>query len=208
VTAKKWRRGFPTGDADLVLPPGYYEEIYGRDWRRKEGMWRPWNKQGGKHLWYAALLLAEPPILDVGCGAGHLAAMYKDFGIQFAYAGGIDYSASAIKLARYHAPWAKLACGHAEGHAELLGRGHYRTAVFLEVLEHVIGDLALLAKVPVGRAVVFSVPSFPTEGHCRWFANGEQLLNRYGRCVAIERIVIEQGIKSDNRWFIVKGKRK
>lgn len=208
MIGKKWRRGFPKGDAELVLPSAYYEEIYARDRHRKMGLWRHWSKQPGKHLWYATMLLAEPPILDVGCGAGHLAAMYHAYGLSFAYAGGIDYSRHATMLAKYHAPWASIGTGDISGHSELLSRSHYRTAVLLEVLEHIYDDLGLLAKIPSGRGVVMSVPSFPTDGHCRWFASGKQVSTRYGGVLGIERIVVEQGIQSDNRWFLVKGKRK
>ena len=208
MTQKKWRRGFPKGDPDLVLPAAYYDEIYARHWQKKLGLWQHWAKQPGKHLWYATMLLAEPPILDIGCGSGHLAAMYHAYGLAFAYAGGIDYSRYAIKLAHYHAPRANFACGNAASHTELLGRGHYQTAVLLEVLEHIYEDRQLLAKLPAGRSVVASVPSFPTDGHCRWFANGEQVKNRYKDILNIERLVVEQGIQSDNRWFILKGRRK
>jgi SAM-dependent methyltransferase len=208
LTQKKWRRGFPKGDPDLVLPAAYYEDIYARNFERKSALWSHWAKQGGKHLWYAAIILAEPPILDIGCGAGHLAAMYRAFGLDFAYAGGIDYSRSAIKIAKYHAPWANFAHAHAQTHPELLSRGHYQTAVLLEVLEHVFEDRDLLNMIPSGRGIVASVPSFPTEGHCRWFANGEQVKNRYGDILKIDRIVVEQGLQSTNRWFVMKGTRK
>lgn len=208
MTARKWRRGFPAGSAELVLPAAYYEDIYARHEHQRTGMWRHWTKQSGKHLWYATALLAEPPILDIGCGAGHLAALYGAFGMREAYAGGLDCSATAIRMARRHAPWASFARGHAQGHRELLARPHYRTAVFLEMLEHIIDDRELLQMVPVGRGVVFSVPSFETPGHCRWFATGQHVIDRYSPLLDIDRVVVEEGVLSDNRWFLVKGQRR
>jgi len=204
---KKWRRGFPSGSAELVLPQAYYEEIYARDFEMKIRTWRPWSKQSGKHLWYATLMLATPPIYDLGCGAGHLAAMCKDFGHPEWYRCGIDYSRSAIFLAQHQAPWATFVHGCAAGHIDLAKRSAYATAVLLEVLEHVYEDYELLLRVPEGRSVIFSVPSFPTEGHCRWFANAGQVKERYAPVVAIERVIVEEGINSENRWFIVKGRR-
>lgn len=204
----EFRTGLPDGSETLVLPKRYYDTVYARHAKQKEGTWRHWTKQPQKHLFYASMVLADPPILDIGCGAGHLAAMYCAFGRQAHYAGGIDYSKEAIALARMHAPWASFAVGDAAGHPDLLARSHYRTAVFLEVLEHVLDDRRLFTLVPPGRGVVFSVPSFETRGHCRWFANSEQVARRYWDLLDVEQIVVEEGLASNNLWFVVKGLRR
>jgi SAM-dependent methyltransferase len=203
----RFRRGLPAGDAGLVLPREHYERIYAEDLHRRRGLWRLWNKQPGKFLWYAAMAMARPPILDIGCGGGHLAAMYRDVGRPGDYVAGIDYSSHAITIAKRQAPRAHFAQGDASTHPELLARGHYRTAVLLEVLEHVYEDLELLQMIPEGRHVVASVPSFPTDGHCRWFANADQVRKRYLPVVKFHRIVVEAGLQSDNRWWIFQGVR-
>jgi SAM-dependent methyltransferase len=205
---KRFRRGFPKGDPDLVLPQAHYERFYAEELHKRTGMWRPWNKQPGKFLNYAAMLLTTGPVLDIGCGAGHLAAMYNAFGRRTEYAQGIEYCPSAIRIAQEkQAPWADFVLANAETHPALLKGNHYQTAVLLEVLEHIYEDQRLVSLIPKGRHVVASVPSFPTDGHCRWFANVNQARDRYRSLLRLSRIVVEAGVASDNRWFILHGVR-
>jgi trans-aconitate methyltransferase len=202
-----YKRGDPDGCRNLQLPQPYYERIYAEDRHRKRGTWRPWQKQGGKFLCYAVMQLATPPILDLGCGSGHLAEMLAAFGRKEHYALGMDYCPSAILMAKRRAPWATFASGNAAGHPELLARRIYRTAVLLEVLEHIYEDRELLSAIPRGRYIVASVPDFPTRGHCRYFGTALEVKQRYGDLISFERIVVEHGIASDNRWFLFQGRR-
>jgi len=205
---KRFRRGFPKGDPGLVLPQAHYERYYAEELHKRMGVWRPWNKQAGKFLGYAAMQLTQGPILDIGCGAGHLAAMYNAFGRRQDYAMGIEYCPSAIRLAKEkHAPWATFVVANAETHPALLRGKNYQTAVLLEVLEHIFDDKRLISLIPQGRHVVASVPSFPTNGHCRWFATATQARDRYAPLLRLNRVVVEAGVASDNRWFILHGVR-
>ncbi len=203
-----YKRGDPDGCRNLQLPQPYYERIYAEDRHKKRGTWRIWQKQPGKALWYAAMELATPPILDLGCGAGHLAQMLDQFGRKDDYAAGIDYSPSAVAMAKKRAPWAHFVRGSAVGHLHLLSRPFYKTAVLLELLEHIYEDRELIAKIPAGRHIVASVPDFPTRGHCRYFGTAEEVKQRYGRLMTFDRIVVEHGLASDNRWFVFRGKRR
>jgi len=209
MSDKRYKRGLPAGDPGLVLPAAYYERIYARDRHHHLGTWRPWFKQGGKFLWYSAMMLAgDRSIIDLGCGAGHLAAMYAVFGRGKKYIGGMDYSRAAIQMAREkHAPWANFIQGNITTHPSYLKARTYKAAVLLEVLEHIYEDIALLKLIPRGRFVVGSVPDFYTDGHCRWFTTADQVRDRYSRVLKFHRIIREGGIASDNRWFVFLGTR-
>jgi SAM-dependent methyltransferase len=206
VGATKFKKGYPKGDKDLVLPAAYYNDVYSRSLHQKIKYYLPWSKLGSRSVvWYPALMLAEPPILDIGCGAGHFAAMCRDFNV--AYSAGIDYSSSAIKLARMHAPRAHFITSNAGSQAAMIKGNSYKTAVFLEVLEHVYEDLDMIRKIPKGRVVVGSVPSFHTYGHCRWFGHAGEVKQRYKNVLDLKSVIVECAQGSDNRWFIFKGVR-
>lgn len=193
-------KGFPRGDPSLEHPSEHYDKIYTRAEPSS------WTAQRARTVtWYPALLLAEPPIIDIGCGAGHLAQMCDVFDIPYVL--GVDYSAKAIQLARQNAPSAQFMTADAAEGKTIFGSEDYRTAVFLEVLEHIHDDLGLLRQIPSGRVVVGSVPSFYTDGHVRWFANERQVWQRYKNVLQIERVVTERAVNGTNQWFIFKGVR-
>jgi SAM-dependent methyltransferase len=195
--------GFPKGDPALERGPAFYDQAY----REKSPLQKPWWQQPLRVVaWYPALLLAKPPIFDVGCGAGHLAAMCSVFGVD--YARGIDFSSAAIKSAKRQAPNAEFIVSPAAEAKAHFARQDYKTAVFLEVLEHVYHDLELLRLVPKGRTIVASVPSFHTDGHVRWFTSKDEVIQRYNKVVRIDRIVTEPGQSGGGkRWFVFRGGR-
>jgi trans-aconitate methyltransferase len=197
------KRGFPQGAPGLEMPKKYYDHLYANG-----DFGKAWNRVGARTVtYYPALVMAEPPILDIGCGTGYLAVMCEQFGI--AYAMGIDYSAEAIKIARERVPLARFATQSAsDAERKVLTRQDYQTAVLLEVLEHVYDDIRLLKLIPKGRTVVASVPNFFTYGHVRWFYEPDEVRQRYKGALEIERIVTEQARVGSNQWFIFKGVRK
>ncbi len=196
------KRGFPAGAEDLERSSVYYDKLYAN----AEHLDRAWNARRDRtHVWYPALLLAEPPILDVGCGAGQLAEMCDVFGVP--YAMGFDSSAQAIKLAERRVPLARFVAASGESAKQFFKRQDYHTAVFCEVLEHVYADLQLIRQVPRGRVVVGSVPNFCTEGHVRWFRTATEVRIRYAHVLKIERIITEPAAQGPNQWFIFKGVR-
>ncbi len=113
------------------------------------------------------------PVLDIGCGPGHLGELLgkRDYI-------GIDFSAVAIKQAKARVPWGTFACKpieldwvqkHAPG----------RVVTLCEILEHVYHDKEILQAIPPGTHVVFSVPTFFCLGHVRRFKKAQHVRNRY-----------------------------
>jgi trans-aconitate methyltransferase len=200
--------GFPKGDPSLACSESYYETLYqkGRLFG-SESTPQPWRSYAARVVtWYPALALlrGDEPIYDVGCGPGVFAEMCFDLGV--AYAGGIDVSATAVEFAAARIPSAAFKALPASVVPADIERATYKTAVFLEVLEHVYEDLDLLYAVPPGRTIVASVPSFHTDGHCRWFTSEDEVRQRYGGIMTIDHLVAESH-QSSNWWYIWKGTR-
>ena len=200
------KKGFPEGDKRLVRGVNHYNSVFQQEADREGKYTWPWQRQAARTVtYYPALLLAIAPILDVGCGAGQLAAMARAYGV--AYAMGFDFSKRAVDLARKQCPSASFEIADATTAPALMQSTDYKTAVFLEVLEHVYEDLDIIAQVPVGKTVVASVPNFHTEGHCRWFPGEKEVIERYSRVLKMDRVITEQSGGS-NQWFIFRGGRR
>jgi len=109
-------------------------------------------------------------VLDVCCGTGELAKHIEDYH-------GIDFSAEAVR----DNPRTR----HGDVFREDLAG--YDTYVILEALEH-LDDRALLARIPLGADVVFSVPSFADPAHLRTY-NEKIVRLRYADLLQVQRVV-------------------
>jgi 2-polyprenyl-3-methyl-5-hydroxy-6-metoxy-1,4-benzoquinol methylase len=120
-------------------------------------------------------------VLEVGCGAGQLAAFLLEQGDE--YYVGLDFSPTAIELARKNAPGGRFVVWDAcstEIHADV----PHDVLVCMEVLEHIENDLGVVSNFRPGARCLCSVPSFPWESHVRHFADGSAVRERYGRFFA------------------------
>ncbi len=193
------------GHRHLEQTEAWYDRFYASD----KSLFGHWTAQQHRTVtWYPALLLATGSIFEVGCGAGHFAAMCKAYGKKYLL--GTDYSQYALRLASRNAPGTHFKRMNAvsDDYELALLEHEPDTVVALEVLEHVWDDLSIIERLPAGTAFVGSVPSFFTEGHVRWFENTQQVKERYGKLLVIKRVIEEHGVKSSNRWFVFKGVRK
>lgn len=189
------------------LPQEYYDAVYTQALHTGQGAARPWFEQASRAcVWYPALLMAEGPVADLGCGPGHLSAMCRTFGLEYAF--GLDISPKAIELATKRYPRVPFYVGSVLYPHCLLRAFSWRTIMLLEVLEHVRHDLAVLWTLPPGAHVVASVPSFITAGHVRAFSHRDEVRARYGHILRIKRLVVEKAQQGQNRWFIFSGVRR
>lgn len=76
----------------------------------------------------------------------------------------------------------------------------------LELLEHVTADVDLLERIPSGRKVVFSVPSYMSAGHVRKFKSVDAVCSRYERCLAFDNVGVLH-LKKSRAIFVVAGTR-
>jgi SAM-dependent methyltransferase len=114
-------------------------------------------------------------VLEVGCGAGQLAALLRDQGVTVYV--GFDFSPDAIAIAK--------TMSVAEFHVadafttDLFQTRPFDTIICTEVLEHLTEDRALIQRWPSGVRCLCSVPDFPGTAHVRHFESAERVRDRY-----------------------------
>jgi SAM-dependent methyltransferase len=142
----------------------------------------------------------QGPFVDIGCGTGeaalHLAAVgWSGLALDNSPTGLVIAHAS---LANY--PGVEVVSG---GPEDLSGR-RFRTALLMDVLEHVADDAGFLRQIarlqPSGGALILTVPSNP-ECEWRWDDDYYGHLRRY-RPADLERLLAESGYATDEAWDI------
>lgn len=139
---------------------------------------------------------------DLGCGTGMLAEALIGHGHHRgdgAYRG-LDFSPVAISqaLGRTHKALIDLSgdtpqtFDHAFIEADLRDwqqPENIYNAVFvcLETLEHLDDDLQFVARIPAGRRLVMSVPTFNSVSHVRWFPTVGSVWARYDGLLRFRR---------------------
>ena len=152
----------------------------------------------------AKYISPEETVCDVGCGPGQFMELMLDHNVK-AYTG-IDISPVAIGKAcsllskRTDAHKASLVCTNILNGFLMPDADKY---VLVEILEHLNQDKALLAKIPKGKEVILSVPSYLGGSHVRKFDNTDQVRERYGAIVEPEEITELQ--RGTGKIFVLKG---
>lgn len=127
----------------------YYSRIYAK----------PYDVTRYQELYKTAAEYCKGKVLDMACGTQglkqHLAPLCEYDGFDFAEIEGVR------KGDIYKEPL--------EG---------YDTYVLLEVLEH-IDDLTVIERIPAGKEVIFSVPTFDDAAHLRLYSNELMIQSRF-----------------------------
>ncbi len=116
-------------------------------------------------------------VLEIGCGPGQLAAMLLEQGVE-EYVG-LDFSPTAIAMARENAPGGRFYVGDART-TQLHSEVEHEVVICTEVLEHIEDDFSALSQFTPGKRCIFSVPNFAYPSHVRCFPNAEEVTGRYG----------------------------
>ncbi len=118
-------------------------------------------------------------ICELGCGTGQFANMLFDNG----YTGytGIDFSSQGIEMAKEANPLHKNKFICTNALAYLQKGGGTKDVLFLsfEMLEHMNRDIELCNMLPIGSAIIFSVPNFKSFNHMRIFDDLKSIQSRY-----------------------------
>lgn len=123
----------------------------------------------------AALIPPGASVVELGCGTGRFARFLNHPYI------GIDFTPALVEEARRYNSGGDFRAGDLRTDP-IPDADVYVT---LEVLEHLDDDLGLLRRLPVGRTVVLSVPSFDSASHVRYFQRPGSARARYGRVLDI-----------------------
>lgn len=117
-------------------------------------------------------------VIDIGCGPGQFAEYLTARLPNVDYLG-LDFSETAISLAKKRCPHLNFACEDVRDYTSQ--KINKKTVyVMLEVLEHIEDDIGLLKLLPRQSRIIFSVPNFDSFGHVRFFKEKFQLKERYG----------------------------
>jgi SAM-dependent methyltransferase len=157
-------------------------------------------------IWRTAVDWIRPQerIADFGCGSGQFAHMAIAAGRKYVL--GVDFSGEAINWSRNRNPGYDTAFRVGNLCDPLVfAYAEYDVAVLLETLEHILGDLSVLASVPVGKRVILSVPCFPCASHVRYFESQQAVIDRYQPLVRIRRIsehFLGRKVRSKVIWLL------
>lgn len=138
-------------------------------------------------------------IVDLGCGPGLLAKLLFDSG-RHAYLG-IDFSAVLLTRARQIVRNANFILADLRSGSTHEIYRKFRVFVLLEVLEHLTNDQTLLASIPSGSQVIFSVPNFDSKAHVRHFLSLDTVITRYNKCLDFSVSIIFS-ISEHNKIFL------
>jgi len=189
----------------------YYDAIY----ESSEGYAGTYRDSHYFPTWALALQLLDkhapkerPSILDIGCGTGQFAQfLFEHKELDYT---GVDFSGKATEIARkrnYLQPEETtppmFICANA--FSDMVWREEYDAYIIMETLEHIEKDLLLLSKVPQGKFVILTVPTFDDAGHVRYFKTKEEALNRYGKFLGSETSNDLKIVETIRSWFIIYG---
>jgi SAM-dependent methyltransferase len=126
-------------------------------------------------------------VVDIGCGAGHFARVLEKRELNLEYYG-YDFSDVSIGMAKNLVKSENFNFVIADLYNHSFWRAADSNTIYVafEFLEHIKGDLGVISKIPKGSYVVFSVPSFDSRGHVRYFESEEDVVNRYEGLIDIE----------------------
>lgn len=124
-----------------------------------------------------SILEHNSKVLEVGCGTGQFADWIIRSG--FDYVQGFDFSDVAVQMSKERTN--KDLFQVADVNNWNFATDDYNCIIALEVFEHINNDLEIIGKIPAGRTVIFSLPTFDDTAHVRYFKKAYQITARYSR---------------------------
>ena len=116
-------------------------------------------------------------VLEMGCGTGHFAELMLNEGYNYTL--GFDFSEVGIGMCRKRCPYGNFLVDSV--YEFPFDAFEYDTVVSLEVMEHIEKDIEVLQKIPMGKRILFSVPGYDDQAHVRFFANAEEIEERFSK---------------------------
>jgi len=137
----------------------------------------------------AAEIPAGARVVDLGCGAGHLAQVAHASGKWITSWYGLDFSLGLVSLANRRRLPERFAFQVLDVVREDWPvSGDVYTAT--DFLEHVEDDLGVLYRIPFGAIVILSLPPHDHETHVRHFPNIKSAVDRYAQLIDIRKVEI------------------
>lgn len=166
-----------------------------------------WRKPYWKLIWYGSWAVigdrvAAVPgarVLDMGCGAGHLAHLLADRGVE--HYTGFDFSAKRLEQARVVVPAFRFEIADAYT-TDLFETVEYDIVVCTEFLEHLEGDLQILERIRTGTRVLGTVPNYDAKAHLRYFHTADEVAARYSPLFANLTVTQIHNVGGGSEWLI------
>jgi len=119
-------------------------------------------------------------VVDLGCGPAHVAKILSNnmsSGLEKYI--GYDFSDVAINMARNNIDNDKFVFEVQDLSDFDFTVGDNTLYIANEFFEHINNDINILERIKKGSGIVFSVPSFNSQGHVRFFKYIEEIKDRY-----------------------------
>jgi 2-polyprenyl-3-methyl-5-hydroxy-6-metoxy-1,4-benzoquinol methylase len=139
-----------------------------------------------------------PTIMDIGCGTGMFARLLFKKG--YSNYMGFDVAKKRVDIAKQAVPTFDFFVRNVydEEYLKPLFK-NFEYFVSLEVLEHLEKDREIIAMIPKGRKIIFSVPNYWTPSHVRAFANRGMIKERFKDMLEFLQIQTFTGSKTRHR---------
>lgn len=202
---------YPETNNNKELNSGYYDNVfkvstkYSKQPEEIKNYYTSWkysyNKIKNNNIKY---------VIDIGCGPGHQAVVLKNLNIDYL---GIDFSTVAIEQSKNklnNNSNFNFECVDALkfNYIEYLKLNNINIddliILSFEFLEHIVGDIDLLKKLPSNCKFCFGVPNYDSKGHVRYFISRQHIIDRYGKYLNIEKI-IENKLNTNSIIYIIEG---
>ena len=134
------------------------------------------------------------PIIDLGCGVGNFAKMLIEAGYTNYL--GIDFSLTVINNAKKQVPGCTFLLMDLRNKKSRTIFRNYKIFIALETFEHIKNDLEVIKDIPFGILLIFSVPTFDSKFHVRYFKTVDDVIDRFGHfldfkddCIKIRKTI-------------------
>jgi len=126
-------------------------------------------------------------VIDLGCGPGHIATILRDdMPSKLKEYIGYDFSIRAIEMARKSVNDDRFVFKAQDlNEFDFVETGKDVVYIASEFFEHISNDLDILDRIESGNHIVFSLPSFDSNGHVRYFKCIEDIKDRYDSMIDI-----------------------
>ena len=121
------------------------------------------------------MLNKEEKILELGCGTGQFAEILINKGYNYIH--GMDFSPQAISMSKERCKKDIFQCENI--YKFNFNEIDFDIAICIEVFEHIEKDLMIIRKIPKGKKIIFTVPSYDAGGHVRYFSHKEKVIKRF-----------------------------
>ena len=141
----------------------------------------------------------SPRVLDMGCGAGHLACLLLERGVE--HYTGFDFSSNRLEQARLLVPGFRFELADAYK-TDLFETVDYNVVTCTEFLEHLDGDLEILQRIKSGTRVLGTVPNYDATAHLRYFHNAGEVEARYAHLFSQVGVSQIRNTSGSIEWLI------